>query len=1740
MSKNTQFAAIKWIKNELLLSIKQARVLLEGIQTSFNNESLEKLQSIVNTLSNNLELANDDVGSILCKELSEVAYFIRMECASESADSSVHDLMQGLVLLNDHVENISDGHRVDSREIGLIIDVFRKRQEKPRIQKSLLYVLDLSNVKASMESKEENEPLSVLARESRPEFQRCLLAWFQDNDRKSALQKMVDITESVNSAATIELVQLYFSATSIVLDGVKDRIFGDDKGIKTLIGQVDKQLKLLATMGERRVAMGLQLGLVRQTLYYVARMPSDNKPAELLQTQLDLKANLASQDDNDGSIHTVQALASIAGAVRDEFKNIKHWLEDIVDNDKPPADEIDSFIQGAEGWAETLSVVGEQDLSENIADFVRRLAFSVYGATEPDEEQHIALAEDWLKIDEVLVAIQAKSNIESAAAENEELAEEDISVNVSTAKTMLSDLNIIKEIITDDLDGEISNTVRWPEINQLLNNVQAACHFIEIDTAAEYINDCRGFISAVIKKQEYHVNSREVSSIADIVSSVEYLLEDVANDTSVANVAMLLAKDAAAFLTSRVEDVHAYSGVEEVLEASPQETETETETETKAGLDDELSDDDLEILEIFMEEVGEISVELRDDFNKWKLDLNNEDVLKDVRRAFHTLKGSGRLAKVEFLSELSWSIEKVLNHVIEDNLEVNQEMVGLIGYFVDSLPEWADKINGERPELSDMNNLVLAAESIEKGEQPVVSYVTDEMRHNEGNEVKEEGELSGDVLEPELCEIFSNETTVHLATIQTFLDEHENQETVTVNESLFRALHTIHGCASMSHIAEVEQLSGGMCGYISELYENNLNIEVVDFYSVLKKYHAMTTQQVVALNVQDEEMPNHQALFERITQKHNELIEQVSQPIVQDIDESNTTVELTTNDVDVDKINNEEPEQQERKDTTQVNTEKVIEAKTDDIEMTAAELLPFVASDDVPANESKSSFQSTDNSDDQEMQAVFVEEGIELLEEISGLFKGWINDIDNKAAYLDKVLHILHTLKGSSLLVGFDDFGGVAHEIETLIEGYQERNETFTEPMLSRLLSISDDLHVGLSSEQLGTNPISYDALIESLKQPNETESLGVEKAEVVDVEKAEVVDVEKAEVVDVEKVPLKEKKVKSTVKAKEQTVKISNSLLDRLITDVGEVNVLQGQLVKKNNQRVNQIKELTLTIERLRKQLRKLEIETEVQVLFKVDKKAAEETEFDPLEMDHYSQIQQLSRSLLESISDLEEIRDSLLQSDDEISVLMQKEGGLTDTLLEDLLKTRMVDFSRYIPRFDRLVRQLATSLKKPVQLQVQGAETEIDRFILNELQTPIEHIIRNAMAHGVEPADVRKASNKLPEASITLNLSREGSEIHLTISDDGPGIDVLKVKEKALKLGHIKEHETMSEQDLFQFILKPGFSTLDEASTIAGRGIGMDIVNDTVRSIGGALTINSVKGEGSSFHLIFPYTMAINMALMVKTHGVQYGIPNNFIQSVISVPRETVIERFNDNQPELTHLGKKYQLHDLSQLLGQGSGAFRSSVSRTVHMLLMGSREEKHAVVIDQLVGNKEVVVKPLGLHLDMISWLSGATVSDEGDIVMMLDLPVLASLGAPAQDVNKPVDVEEDKPTAPLVMVVDDSITFRKVATRLLKRQGYDVVDARDGLDAVEKLTNMTPDLFLLDVEMPRMDGFELARHIRHTEGINNCPIVMVTSRTGIKHQNYAKEIGANGYFGKPFDNKVLVGSIKNLLEASYANE
>lgn len=1725
MQNSTQFSAIKWLKKELLLSLKQARKLLEAVQSNFDESIVEKFEESIQALANNLEIANDDVGSILCAELSKSAYFVRLNGREKQELRSVDELMQGVVLVSDHIENLCHDLTVDSLPIRDVINSLRKQRGESAIQRSLLFGIDLSGVSILSETEADDQKLIELAVDTYPVFPKWLLQWFQNKDRVSVLNNMADAFQALADFSTTEITKLYFSSNTAIIESLLTGELSDENEIKRLIGQAEKQIKRLVEVGEANLAKGLPLGLLRQSLYFVATLDSGNKRVCELQEAYGLKAKLSLVGDETKSIHSIRALGSLASAIRSEFKTIKHWFEDVIEREKPPADEIDQFIQAADGWSQTLSLAGEKNLSVDIADFIRRLTFSVYGSNEVLESQMIELAEDWLSIDSALGCIESDSNVDvhheqEDQGQGEQEDENEVSLIVATAKTSLEELQQIKEVITDIVDN--GSDVNWLEVRKLLDHVQAACHFVGLEKLASLALSGRAFINAVINDELYRVEEKDVLSLADIISTIEVALEDVLVGISVDNNPVGVAEIAANYLSTRVEAIARGDVLVAPLENQP------LSLRLVDSDSDSDSEDEQEILDIFIEEAGEISQELKRDLVHWNNSLSDPDVMKDVRRAFHTLKGSGRLAKVEFLSEAAWAMESMLNKLIEENKEVGQETLVLVEYFSDYLPDWVAKISGERPSLSDMNDIIVAAKGIESGASIDLSFVKPEEKSDAVEDIITI--VSDGVDEPEeacfdqeLYEIFSAETATHLLSIQDYIDIHVNHDVARVSERLFRALHTIEGSSSMSHFGEIEKLTGVLCGFVRDLHESEIEYDMAVFGSILKDYLSVTQLQVNALgNMQHCEMYDSQTLHDQIVQAHINL----QQGLQEETGQRGEILEAEAKEqpVPLVGINDEFDEQNNISKETQGTglppANKSVPCKI--------ELEQQLGSSEDPVIQS--------GSDDREMQSFFIEEGQELLDKLSQYLNAWIENIDDISS-LDKVLHVLHTLKGSSSLVGFGDFASVVHEIESLLENKQESKGVYAISLLEQLLNLSDALTVGLQDEALRDDTGYYAALLHKLKQYSENDE-GKEKEErqPTAVKNATLRIVRKNEASSPVLPAVIVKPKKALSHSDDETVKISNKLLTRLIADVGEVNVQQSQLMEKHKERRLQLKELTLTIDRLRQQLRKLEIETEAQVVFKVDEISAK-TEFDPLELDRYTQVQQISRSLLESISDLEEIRAALIESDDEMSQLLFKESKQTDTLLVDLLKTRMVDFGRFVPRFERLVRQVSGELKKNAKLVVRGAETEIDRFILTELQASIEHIIRNALAHAIEGPEERQLAKKDQTGLININLTREGSDIHLKISDDGRGLDTHKIKQKGIKLGLIDANKHYSDHDLMQLILEPGFSTQDEVSKLAGRGIGMDIVNDAVRAIGGALTLHSEAGKGASFHLVFPYTMAINMALMVEASGVTYAVPNNFVETIVRVPIDTLRDALLSDTPHLMNAGERYHMHNLSELLGEGAGEIMASDSRWGHVLLVNSRKERYAVVIDQLLGNKEVVVKPLNLHMALIPWLSGSTISSQGDVILLLDLPTLVEVGKP----NEQRAIENKasiKDTAPMIMVVDDSITFRKVATKLLQRAGYDVIEARDGLEAVEKLEQVVPDGFLLDVEMPRMDGFELARHIRRTTGIKDSPIVMVTSRTGEKHKNYAQEIGVNDYFGKPFDNTALVASIDGLIGAANA--
>jgi chemosensory pili system protein ChpA (sensor histidine kinase/response regulator) len=415
------------------------------------------------------------------------------------------------------------------------------------------------------------------------------------------------------------------------------------------------------------------------------------------------------------------------------------------------------------------------------------------------------------------------------------------------------------------------------------------------------------------------------------------------------------------------------------------------------------------------------------------------------------------------------------------------------------------------------------------------------------------------------------------------------------------------------------------------------------------------------------------------------------------------------------------------------------------------------------------------------------------------------------------------------------------------------------------------------------------------------------------------------------------------------------------------------------------------------------------------------------------------------------------------------------------------------------------------------------------------MEHLLRNAIDHGFEPASVRQAQGKSATGRVTIRLSKEGTEVVLQVADDGAGIDVAAVRRKALERGLIAESTVLSEQQLLLLILEPGFSTAKRLSQVSGRGVGLDVVDNVVKQLSGTLQVSSHVSRGTTFTIRLPVMLSITQGLVVNTSEEIYAFPLAHIHAVVQLRQEELERLYRVDAPKLIHAGGTYQLLPLAALVERPPGSLAAAPK--FPLLLMRFGEIRVALQVDSLIGRREMVVKSLGPILISVKGLLGATILGDGRVALILNAATLVRKAITqaqqmSRDAATPAVVAAGKPIT--VMVVDDSITIRKVTARLLERHQMQVITAKDGVDALEQLQDQIPDIAILDIEMPRMDGYELARHMRRTAELRHIPIIMITSRIGEKHRQYAKEIGVDRYLGKPYQESELLGNIHDLLQ------
>ncbi|MDX2218821.1 MAG: Hpt domain-containing protein [Burkholderiales bacterium] len=785
---------------------------------------------------------------------------------------------------------------------------------------------------------------------------------------------------------------------------------------------------------------------------------------------------------------------------------------------------------------------------------------------------------------------------------------------------------------------------------------------------------------------------------------------------------------------------------------------------------------------------------------------------------------------------------------------------------------------------------------------------------------------------------------------------------------------------------------------------------------------------------------------------------------------------------------------------------------------------------------------------DTDLLPIFLEEAKEIVPSVGDSLRAWKGTPTDHSPVVELARH-LHTLKGSARMAGLMRLGELAHIIETHVIEMDKDSAPATQ-RFERFEEYWDRFTTSIDRLESGEDlPTAIEVPITDLfeHQKDKPGAIAVMAAAAAAVR--EEVQIEGRE--------------------RQALLRVNADLIDRFVNEAGELAITRSRVDGEMITFKRSMAELAENVTRMRTQLREIEIEAETAMSSRIKERDEHSETFDPLEFDRFSRMQEVTRFLAESLYDVVTLQQSLQKNLDEVEAALTHQGRLNRDLQQGLMGVRLVPLGNLQDRLYRIVRQTAKELNKKANLEFRGARVELDRSVLEKITAPFEHLLRNAIAHGLETPDRRLDAGKAEIGEISIDANQVGNEVVLTVRDDGAGLNYPRIRARAIEAGLMQATDDLPDDQLAQFIFQAGFSTASEVTAISGRGVGMDVVKNEIVSLGGRIEMSSISGKGTTFVITLPLTLAVTQAVMVRVGDAMYAIPSVMVEQV----QEYKGKKYDAmlTMTDIDWKGNRYPYRSLEALLG---GAPQQSVLKRAYAILAKSGQQRAAVQVDEIIGNREVVVKQIGPQLARLPGVSGATVLGNGQVLLILNpvhLVFREAIGAavavesasgdaaaapavqePAPTVLAPSPLVIEAagpdapapamvpaaPTVPLVMVVDDSLTVRKITSRMLTREGYEVATAKDGVDGLKQLQDIMPSIILLDIEMPRMDGFEFARNVRADAKAGKIPIIMITSRTADKHRNHAMEIGVNEYMGKPYQEDQLLTLIRQYVGLARA--
>jgi chemosensory pili system protein ChpA (sensor histidine kinase/response regulator) len=1632
-------------------------------------------------------------------------------------------------------------------------------------------------------------PLTHQLKTQRSRFERGILLWLRSRDESAGIAEMRQAVSAIESLQSLPANRAFWWVTLAFLDVLAEKRIPIDLQVKRLCGRIDAQMRRLVD-GSKTVAERL----MRDVLYYVALAEGGNDHVKQVKSLYRLdplmpKPEAKASAEGLSALQLRELSESITGLKEswDRFcsgsavalpqfdEQLTNFVGRVAALNKAPIARLVESLRALTQWLRRDPLQCNDTVAIEVATSLLLIDTVIEGWNHPDAEtvaqaeimaervsvvqsgesvgflQAPLLGEMSRRAQEQLVLSQVAREIQTNLSQIEQTLDayfrdtsrrDDLMQIVAPIKQVMGALTVLNHPAAVDLLRECesrisefasSEAVPQEQFEDVAQKLSALGFFVEslqqgrpnlellrplrslggaeeieeVDSVASTVEqeleqqkrDAQALVIALRDKPEDDALRRELKQNLELIRQDANLLADATLERQ--------AQEALATLASAPASAEIEEALGGIVQAEPDAAHVAAEV---ARLADSTAEEiDAELLGIFLEEAHDVLGSIEEHYQRSLAAPHDHETLGVIRRGFHTLKGSGRMVGLKDLGEAAWGIEQVMNRWLQQERDATPGLHKLLADAHSLMSDWVAQLEAHGGLSMDASAVLALAEQLKAGEEPAAApspiSPAEAVQPAEGLipgieaqgfEYAQAGEL------PRLDQPVAAETSSLLVPEETGLDlagavsERKPgptpavEETVAVGDfTLSRGLYSMFLTEARGHVMTLRR----------ELERLHLNPAQQPGEPILRAAHTLAG---IAGTVRFDQVAQLARAVEHALRRTLEAGQALRGGESASLSRAVTSLEAMVSAVAERRLPQAESQLVEHLD-------RIVPATASEAGVAAEVDLPLSAEGvtaltSAAEAEERRKLRLQDDIDEQ-LLPVFLEESQDLVREIGAELRQWQGDAQDPQPPR-ALARLLHTLKGSARMAGAMGLGELVHRMETRIEQTVGRDVISQEAIeefvgsFDRATQLLDQLRGGQAAALDATATAKAPTAV-----PQQAALLPTSLLEGTGVELAQP----------------------------RASLRVRADLIDRFVNEAGEMSIARARIEGEMRMLRQSLLDLTENVIRLRRQLREIEIQAETQMQSRMAHAEETRTEFDPLEFDRFTRFQELSRMMAESVNDVSTVQHNLLKNLDSSDAALVNQARINRDLAQALMSVRMVPFNSVADRLYRVVRQTAKDLGKKANLDIRGGQIECDRSLLEKMVAPLEHLLRNAISHGLEPVAVRQALGKPDIGQISVQVTQEGNEVAVELADDGAGLDFDRIKRKAAALGLIGEDDAADEQSLTALVFRPGFSTAEELSEVAGRGIGMDVVKNQVTELGGRIDAYSERRKGARFRIYLPQSLAVMQALLIRSGGRTYAIPSSVVEQVLELKHDA----FNNlmHQGSIDWQGNRYVFHYAARLLGDATS--EPAEQRYHWVILVRGGTQRVALAIDELRGNQEIVLKKTGPQLARVLGITGASVLGDGDIVLIINPAALAA----GFELRRSPDLvattlrgtlstaRASRPTASTVMVVDDSLTVRKITGRLLEREGYRVLTAKDGVDALEQLLDAVPDVMLVDIEMPRMDGFDLTRNVRADSRLKDVPIIMVTSRTAEKHRRYAKEIGVNHYLGKPYQEEELLAKI-----------